>query len=66
MRWVGHVARAERGENLYRILVGKPEVKRPLERSRRRWEDKMDVRETGWGGWIGFTLFRTGTFGRLL
>jgi hypothetical protein len=40
----------------YRILVGKPEGKRPLERPRRRWEDniRMDLREIGWGGmdWI--------------
>jgi hypothetical protein len=36
----------------YRILVGKPEGKRPLERPRRRWQDniKMDLREIGWGG----------------
>jgi hypothetical protein len=36
----------------YRALVGKPEVRRPLERPRRRWEDniKMDLREVGWGG----------------
>jgi len=46
------------GENrgLYRILVGKPEGKRPLERPRRRWEDniKMDLQEVGFGGmdWI--------------
>jgi hypothetical protein len=38
--------------NLYRILVRKPEGKRPLGRPRRRWVDniKMDVRETGWYG----------------
>jgi hypothetical protein len=36
----------------YRILVGKPGVKRPLGRPRRKWEDniKMDLREIGWGG----------------
>jgi hypothetical protein len=36
----------------YRILVGKPERKRPLGRRRRKWEDniKMDLREIGWGG----------------
>jgi hypothetical protein len=43
--------------NAYRLLVGKPEGKRPLGRLRRRWVDniKMDVLETGWGGvdWIG-------------
>jgi hypothetical protein len=40
--------------NAYRILVGKPEGKRPLERPRRRWMDniKMDLREIGWG-WYG-------------
>jgi hypothetical protein len=42
--------------NAYRILVGKPEGKRPLGRQRRRWMDniKMDLRETGWYGmdWI--------------
>jgi hypothetical protein len=44
------------GRNMYRVLVGKPEEKRPLGRPRGRWEDgiKMDVREIGWGGveWI--------------
>jgi hypothetical protein len=55
MRWAGHVARM--GEkNACRILVGKPEGKRPLERPRRRWEDniRMDLREIGWRGmdWI--------------
>ena len=41
--------RARRGA--YRVLVGKPEGRRPLERTRRRWEDniKMDLREVGWG-----------------
>jgi hypothetical protein len=42
--------------NAYRILVGKPEGKRPLGRPRRRWVDnsKMDLREIGWDGvdWI--------------
>jgi hypothetical protein len=44
------------GRNVYRVLMGKPEGKRPLGRPRRRWEDgiKMDIREIGWGGveWI--------------
>jgi hypothetical protein len=56
MRWAGHVARMGEKRNVYRILVGKPEGKRPLGRARRRWEDniKMDLREIGWGGmdWI--------------
>jgi hypothetical protein len=56
MRWAGHVARMGEGRNVYRVLVGKPEGKRPPERLRRRWEDgiKMDLRETGRGAveWI--------------
>jgi hypothetical protein len=39
MRWAVHVARMEQGRNLYRVLVGKPEGRRPLGRPRRRWED---------------------------
>jgi hypothetical protein len=42
--------------NVYKVLMGKPEGKRPLGRSRRRWEDgiRIDLRETGWGSveWI--------------
>jgi hypothetical protein len=51
MRWAGHLARMVEGRNVYRVLVGKPEGKRPLGRPRRRWEDgiKMDLREIGWG-----------------
>ena len=47
MRWAGHVARMEQSRNGYRILVGKPEAKRLLERPICRWEDdiKMDLRE---------------------
>jgi hypothetical protein len=50
MKWAGHVARMGERRNGYRVLVGKPEGKRPVERPRRRWEDgiKMDIRETGW------------------
>jgi len=43
------------GRGVHRVLVGKPEEKRPLGRPRRRWEDniKMDLREVGRGGdWI--------------
>jgi hypothetical protein len=62
MRWAGRVARMGEGRNVYRVLVGKPEGKRPLERPRRRWEDgiKMDLREFGWGGveWIHLTQDR--------
>jgi hypothetical protein len=62
MRWAGHVARTGEGRNVYRVLVGKPEGKRSLERPRRRWEDgiKMDLREIGWGGveWIQLAQVR--------
>jgi hypothetical protein len=57
------------GRNVYRVLVGKPEGKRPLERPRRRWKDgiKIDLREIGWGCvWSGFTWHRIGTVGGLL
>jgi hypothetical protein len=45
-------ARVGEGRNLYRVLVGKPEGRRPLGRPRRRWEDgiRMDLEEIGWGG----------------
>ena len=45
MRWAGHVARMGERRDVYRVLVGKPEGKRPLGRPRRRWEDniKMDI-----------------------
>jgi hypothetical protein len=68
MRWVGHVARMGEGRNVYRVLVGKPEGKRPLGRPRRRWEDgiRMDLREIGWGVWSGFSWLRIGTVGGLL
>jgi hypothetical protein len=51
MRWAGHVARVGKGRNVHRVLVGKPEGKRPLEKPRRRWEDglRMDPREISWG-----------------
>jgi hypothetical protein len=56
MRWAGHVARMGEKRNAYRILVGKPERKRPLGRPRRRWVDiiKIDLRETRWDSvyWI--------------
>jgi len=47
MRWAGHVARMGEGRSVYRVLVGKPEERRPLGRPRRRWEDniRMDLRE---------------------
>jgi hypothetical protein len=68
MRWAGHVARMGEGRNVYRPLVGKPEGKRPLERPRRRWENrvKMDLKKIGWGVWSGFTWLRIGIVGGLL
>jgi hypothetical protein len=47
MRWAGHVARMLEGRGIYRVLVGRPEGKRPLGRPRRRWEDnfKLDLKE---------------------
>jgi hypothetical protein len=56
MRLAGHVARVVERRDVYRVLVGKPESKRPLGRPRRRWEDniKMDLQEVGFGvkDWI--------------
>jgi hypothetical protein len=50
MKWAGHVAHMGEMRNAYKILVRKPEGKRPLRRPRDRWEDniRMDVREVGW------------------
>jgi hypothetical protein len=57
MRLAGHVARMGEKRSTYRLLVGKPEGKRPLGRSRRRWVDniRMELGEVGWGAvcWIG-------------
>jgi hypothetical protein len=55
MRWAGHVARMGEKRGAYRILVGRPEGRRPPGRPRRRWEDniKMDLQDVGWGmDWI--------------
>ena len=51
MRWAGHVAGMGQGRGVHRVLVGKPEGKRPLGRPRRKWEDniKMDLQEVGGG-----------------
>ena len=51
MRWAGHVAGMGERRGVCRVLVGKPEGKRPPGRLRRRWEDniKMDLQEVGWG-----------------
>ena len=56
IRWAGHVAHMGERRGMYRVLVWKPEGKRPLERPRHRWEDniKMDPQEVGCGvmDWI--------------
>jgi hypothetical protein len=51
LRWAGHVARMGEGRGVYRVLVRKPEGKRPLGRTRHRWEDntRMDLQEVGCG-----------------
>ena len=62
MRWAGHVARMGEERGAYRMLVGKPEGKRPLGRPRRRWVDNIrtDLQEVGCGymDWIGLTQDR--------
>jgi hypothetical protein len=68
MRWVGHVARIGEKRNVYRLLVGKPEGKRPLGRPIRRWMDniKMDLLETGLSVVTGLIWLRIGTVRELL
>jgi hypothetical protein len=65
MRWAGHVVCMGERRGAYRVLVGKTEGRRPLGRSRRRWEDniKTDLREVGWGVWAGLGWLRIGTGG---
>jgi hypothetical protein len=62
MRWAGHVALLGEKRTAYRLLAGKPDGKRPLVRSGRRWVGniKMDLVEIGWGGvdWIGLAQDR--------
>jgi hypothetical protein len=68
MRWAEHVTCMRQERKVYKILVGKPEGKKPLGRPRRRWEEgiKMDLRDIGWGVWTGFDRLRIGTLGGLL
>ena len=58
MRWVGRVALMGESRGLYRVLVGKPEGKKPLGRPRHSWENniKMDLQEVGCGGMDWFEL----------
>jgi len=62
MRWAGHVARMGEESVVYRVLLVKPEGRRPLARHRRRWVDniRMDLQEVGCGymDWIGLAQDR--------
>ena len=62
MRWAGHMARMGEERGVYRVLVGKPEGRRPLGKLRRRWIDniRMDLQEVGCGymDWIGLAQDR--------
>ncbi|KAJ4450854.1 hypothetical protein ANN_02285 [Periplaneta americana] len=62
LRWARHVVRMDESRNAYRVLVGRPDGKRPLGRPRRRWEDnnKMDLREVGYDDrdWINLAQDR--------
>jgi hypothetical protein len=73
MRWAGHVARMEEGRGIYRVLVGRPEGKRPLGRPRRRWEDninrdqwgELDSAGSGKGPVVGFCEHGNGPVGSI-
>ena len=62
MRWAGHVARMCEERGVYRVLVGKPEGRRPMGRPRRRWVDniRMDLQEVGcvYRDWFGLAQDR--------
>jgi hypothetical protein len=60
IEWVGHVARMGEGRGVYRVLVGKPEEKRPLRKPRRRWDYniRMNLQEVGCGLWTGLGWLR--------
>jgi hypothetical protein len=69
MRWAGHVARMGEGRGVYRVLVGRPEGRRPLGRPRRRWENNIKINFKKWDGgrsWTGLIWLRIGTGGGLL
>jgi hypothetical protein len=68
VRWAGHEARMEVRRGAYSVLVGKPQVRRPLGRSRRKWEDniKIYIHEVRWGGggaWNGLIWLGVGAGG---
>ena len=62
MSWAGHVARMGEKREVYRVLIGKPEGKRPMGRPRRRWVDniRMELQEVecGYMDWIGLAQDR--------
>jgi len=62
MRWGGHVARMGWERGVYRVLVGKPEERRPMGRPRRRWVDniRMDLQEVGFRSGLGWPRKGTG------
>jgi hypothetical protein len=68
LRWAEHVARIGEERKVYKALVGKPEEKISLRRTRRGWEDgiKKDLREIGCGVWSGFNWLSIGTGSELL
>jgi hypothetical protein len=63
MRWAGHEMRVGKRRGAYRVLVGRPDGKRPLGRIWCRWQDniKEDVQEVKWGAWARLIWLRTGT-----
>ena len=66
MTWAGHLARMRARRDAYRILVGRPEGRRPLGSPRRRWEDNIEVYLQEVGAWTGLIWLRIGTGGGLL
>jgi hypothetical protein len=68
LRWAGHVARMGARRGACRVLDGRPDGKRRLERPRHRWKgnSKMDIREVGWDHGLDFVWLRTGIGGGLL
>jgi hypothetical protein len=65
MSWAEHVAHMGERRGVYRVLVGKPEGRRPLGRPKLRWKDniKMNLQEVEWGAWTSLIWLRVGTGG---
>ena len=68
LRWAGHIARMEEGRSAFNILTGKLIGKRPLGRTRRRWEDniRMNLEDIGMNAGIGLIRLRIGIIGEPL